>query len=80
LPPSRIRIIRTPAITTLARQYTTDYNLNTTTGNRPARLAIGPTKVITPLSFGGLTPAKGEVYRVALARYVTGDFQFAGDG
>ncbi|MDQ1474331.1 MAG: hypothetical protein QOJ99_5811, partial [Bryobacterales bacterium] len=59
-------------------KYTTDYNLNTTSGNRPARQPIGPTKAITPTyMFGGQTPGSGEDYRVALARYVTGDFQFA---
>ena len=59
-------------------KYTTDYSLNTTTGNRPARQPIGSVKTITPAYlFGGQTPDKGEDYRIALARYVTGDFQFA---
>lgn len=59
-------------------KYTTNYNLNTTTGNRPARQPIGTTKTITPVYlFGGNTPDGGEDYRVALARNVTGDFQFA---
>jgi hypothetical protein len=59
-------------------KYAADYNLNTTTGNRPARQPIGATKTITPIyMFGGQAPDKGEDYRVALARYVTGDFQFA---
>jgi len=58
--------------------YTTDYALNTTTGNRPARQPIGTVKTITPAYlFGGAKPASGEDYRVALARNVTGDFQFA---
>jgi len=29
-------------------RYTTDYNLNTTTGNRPARQPIGTVKTMTP--------------------------------
>jgi hypothetical protein len=58
--------------------YKTDYQLNTTTGNRPARQPIGTVKVITPsYIFTGATPAGSEDYRVALARNVTGDFQFA---
>jgi len=59
-------------------KYTTDYQLNTTTGNRPPRQPIGTLKVVTPTYlFGGATPATGEDYRTALAQYVTGDFQFA---
>jgi hypothetical protein len=59
-------------------KYTADYSLNTTSGNRPARQPIGTVKVITPAYlFGGQAPASGEDYRVAFARYVTGDFQFA---
>ena len=59
-------------------KYATDYNLNTTTGNRPSRQPIGTLKVVSPsYLFGGQTPGSGEDYRVALARYVTGDFQFA---
>jgi hypothetical protein len=59
-------------------KYTTDYALNTTTGNRPPRQPIGVLKTITPsYLFGGQTPANGEDYRTALARLVTGDPQFA---
>ncbi len=59
-------------------KYTTDYALNTTTGNRPARQPIGSTRTITPVYlFDGNKPSSGEDYRVALARNVTGDFQFA---
>jgi hypothetical protein len=59
-------------------KYATDYNLNTTTGNRPARQPIGATKTITPTyMFGGQAPGNGEDYRVAFARFVTSDFQFA---
>ena len=59
-------------------KYTTDYALNTTTGNRPPRQPIGTIKTIPPsYLFGGGTPNSGEDYRAAMARYVTGDFQFA---
>ena len=59
-------------------QYKTDYALNTTSGNRPARQPIGTVKVITPTYiFNGKAPGTGEDYRVAFAKNVTGDFQFA---
>jgi hypothetical protein len=60
-------------------KYTTDYALNTTTGNRPPRQPIGTLKTVTPTyPFGSKpTPGTGEDYRTALARLVTGDFQFA---
>jgi hypothetical protein len=59
--------------------YTTDYQLNTTTGNRPARTPLGTLKVLTPtyLFNGGGVPNPGEDYRAALARFVTADPQFA---
>jgi hypothetical protein len=56
----------------------TDYQLNTTTGNRPPRMPVGNDKVVAPVYiFNGHTPGNGEKYRAALAREVTGDFQFA---
>jgi hypothetical protein len=60
-------------------KYTSDYNLNTTTGNRPARQPMGTTKTLTPayLFNGGGAPAPGQDYRAALAQYVTADPQFA---
>ena len=59
-------------------KYATDYQLNTTTGNRPARQPIGGVRSIPPAwIFSGNGPGDGEDYRDALARYVTGDFQFA---
>lgn len=59
-------------------KYSTDYGLNTTTGNRPPRQPIGTLKTVSPsYLFGGQTPANGEDYRTALARFVTSDFQFA---
>jgi hypothetical protein len=60
-----------------------DYLLNTTSGNRPARQAPGActsndcSKVAPVYIFTGDTPNPGESYRAALARLVTGDFQFA---
>ncbi|MBS1858058.1 MAG: DUF1553 domain-containing protein [Acidobacteria bacterium] len=56
----------------------TDYPLNTTTGNRPARQPVGTAKNVAPTYFfNGDTPKAGENYRAALARSMTGDFQFA---
>jgi hypothetical protein len=61
-----------------------DYTLNTTTGNRPARVAptgckSGQPCFYTPPQYilNGDTPRPGENYRAALARNVTSDFQFA---
>ena len=60
-------------------RYKTDYPLNTTTGNRPARqpAAGSPVNVPPVYLFGGQTPASGQNYRIALGQYVTSDFQFA---
>lgn len=59
-------------------RYKMDYPLNTTTGNRPARQPIGTTKNISPsYLFSGQAPASGQNYRLALAQFVTSDFQFA---
>jgi hypothetical protein len=62
----------------------TDYAMNTTTGNRPARVAPAGCKsgqpcfyVAPQYIFNGDTPNPGENYRAALARNVTNDFQFA---
>lgn len=56
----------------------TDYPLNTTTGNRPARQPAGSEKNVAPLYiFNNDTPKSGESYRAALARAMTGDLQFA---
>ncbi|MGH9657496.1 MAG: DUF1549 domain-containing protein [Bryobacteraceae bacterium] len=55
-----------------------DYALNTRTGNRPERVPAGNTTNVAPsYPFSGRGPAGGENYRVALAREVTSDFQFA---
>ena len=59
-------------------KYTTDYALNTTTGNRPTRAALGAVKAVTPTYiFTGQAPAAGQDYRAALAGFVTNDIQFA---
>jgi hypothetical protein len=62
----------------------TDYAMNTTTGNRPARVAPSGCKsgqpcfyVAPQYIFTGDSPKSGENYRVAFARNVTGDVQFA---
>lgn len=63
---------------------TVNYALNTTSGNRPARVAptgctsSQPCWYVPPqYIFTGATPAAGTDYRVALAANVTNDFQFA---
>ncbi len=54
----------------------TDYPLNTTTGNRPAR--TGSQRTVSPeYLFTGQTPPAGDDYREAFARLLTGDLQFA---
>jgi hypothetical protein len=56
----------------------TDYPLNTTTGNRPARQPVGTEKNVAPVYFfNNDTPKSGESYRAALARAMTADPQFA---
>jgi hypothetical protein len=65
--------------------FTTDYTLNTTIGNRPARQSVVPNckagqvcyTVPPQYIFNGTSPQPGEDYRVALARNITGDVQFA---
>lgn len=60
----------------------TNYAVNTTTGNRPARQPSGTPngtdKTVAPVYwFTGAKPSPGQDYRTALAQYVTSDFQFA---
>jgi hypothetical protein len=56
----------------------TDYPLNTTTGNRPARQPVGSETTVAPMYiFNGGTPKAGDNYRASLAGEITGDFQFA---
>jgi hypothetical protein len=60
-----------------------DYQLGTTTGNRPARVATAPCVANKPCYvqpvyvFNGSVPNAGENYRVALARLITSDLQFS---
>lgn len=86
---SRTTQSRTPAVAGQSQPYywavndnlaanAANYRLNTTTGNRPARRAIGTVTEAKPVyPFTGNSPKPGENYRDALAREVTSDFQFA---
>jgi hypothetical protein len=58
--------------------YKTDYALNTTTGNRPARQPIGTQKTVAPLyPFSNQGALSGMNYRQSLAAQVVADRQFA---
>jgi hypothetical protein len=51
-----------------------DYQLNTTTGNRPARSPIGTQTTVSPTYlFTGAKPAAGEDYRTVYAREIVAD-------
>jgi hypothetical protein len=62
-----------------------DYQLNTTTGNRPARCTVdangrcvGATQTVKPTYiFDGSTASAGQDYRAVLGQKITSDFQFA---
>jgi hypothetical protein len=62
-----------------------DYQLNTATGNRPARCTLDakgncvtPTQVVKPTYiFDGSNPSAGQDYRTVLGQKITSDFQFA---
>jgi hypothetical protein len=64
---------------------TVDYQLNTATGNRPARCTVSstgacvtPTQVVKPTYiFDGSSPSAGQDYRTVLGQKITSDFQFA---
>ena len=67
-----------PYYWTIHDTLTSDYQLGSTSGNRPPRTPIGNQKTVAPAYlFNGYSPQKGEDYRSAFARQVTGDFQFA---
>jgi hypothetical protein len=67
------------------KNFTTDYRLNTTTGNRPARQSAVPNcktgmacyTVPPQYILNGSSPKPGADYRAALAASITGDTQFA---
>src|SRR5579864_597237 len=69
----------------LANTRNVDYQLNTATGNRPARCTVGangacvtPTQIVKPTYiFDGSSPSAGQDYRTALGQKITSDFQFA---
>jgi hypothetical protein len=62
-----------------------DYQLNTTTGNRPARCTadannrcVGAIQTVKPTyMFDGSIASAGQDYRAVLGQKITGDFQFA---
>jgi hypothetical protein len=65
----------------LVNSTVSDYTLNTTIGNRPAR-ALGAgacaAATVAPVYIDGTSTAvKGSDYRAALAKYITGDMQFS---
>ena len=80
---SRVNITRGPSMVLayfgLADTGRTDYQLNTTTGNRPARQpgAGGQRSVPPRYIFAEGKNASGETYRAALARQLTADPLFA---
>jgi hypothetical protein len=69
----------------LANTRTVDYQLNTTTGNRPSRCTADangkcatPIKTVAPTYIlDGSTVGSGQDYRVALGQKITSDFQFS---
>lgn len=62
----------------LADSMSGDYQLGSTTGNRPARTIVNNEKTVAPVYlFNGDAPKGGANYRQALAGEVTSDFQFA---
>jgi hypothetical protein len=68
----------TPRYWIVADTGTKNYQLNTTTGNRPPRQPIGTVTSVSPTYiFNGATPAAGQNYRAALASMITSDPQFA---
>jgi hypothetical protein len=85
---SRTNVVRGPAMNGNNNSYywglvdnprAANYPLGSTTGNRPARYIVGNVRNVAPLyPFGAKgTPAAGEDYRDALARFVSTDPQFA---
>jgi len=68
----------TPRYWIVADTGTKNYQLNTTTGNRPPRQPIGTVTSVPPTYIlNGATPAASQNYRQALASMITSDPQFA---
>jgi hypothetical protein len=68
----------TPRYWSVADTNTKNYQLNTTTGNRPPRQPIGSVTSVSPTYiFSGATPSAGQKYRAAFAQMITSDPQFA---
>jgi hypothetical protein len=68
----------TPRYWGVADTITKNYQLNTTTGNRPPRQPIGTISSVSPAYvFTGATPSAGQNYREAFANMITADPQFA---
>ncbi len=68
----------TPRYWGVADTIAKNYQLNTTTGNRPPRQPVGTTSSVSPTYiFNGATPAAGQNYRAAFAQMITADPQFA---
>ena len=75
---------RTDTVASNVQKYTVtetasgEYNLNTTQGNRSARQPVNGKNTAAPVYlFNGSAPNPGEERRVAFARLVTSDIQFA---
>jgi hypothetical protein len=67
-----------PRYWSVADTITKNYQLNTTTGNRPPRQPVGTLTTVAPAYiFNGATPAAGQNYRTAFAQMITTDPQFA---
>jgi hypothetical protein len=68
----------TPRYWGVADTIKQNYQLNTTTGNRPPRQPVGTLTSVSPTYiFNGAVPAAGQNYRTALAQMITSDPQFA---
>jgi hypothetical protein len=72
--PNNTNLYRWKIIENATREYT----LNTNNGNKQPRVGTKPNETVKPVFLlSGEAPAMGESYRVALARQVTGNRQFA---
>jgi Protein of unknown function (DUF1553)/Protein of unknown function (DUF1549) len=53
------------------------YDLNTTYGNRPNRVALGTVKTLTPVYLGGTAPGSSQAWRDSFAQQMLADPMFA---